>query len=210
MVSKPKKTNENQDPTDSNLKDQENSLLFNNKFSEVLFNQIPLGIARYDDSGDLVDFNPEAHRIFGIGTEEYKHKINVLVDPYFPEELKQKLKNHVNFRLQFELNPHQIINFFGVKGNINKNITIDLGMISLFDQDGEFNGYLAVFDNITNRLANDVKYLEQEKMFHLIFSQSMLGKQIYDLSGSVVDFNQAVLDLFGIPENLKNKLINIL
>ena len=47
-------------------------------------------------------------------------------------------------------------------------------------------------------------------MFHLIFSQSMLGKQIYDLSGSVVDFNQAVLDLFGIPENLKNKLINIL
>jgi PAS domain S-box-containing protein len=60
--------------------------------------------------------------------------------------------------------------------------------------------FVAVFENITERILSERELKESEEKFRTIFAESPIGIELYDDKGLQIQANRASLDMFGIDD----------
>ena len=125
-------------------KNIENALLETQNFLESLIFKVPGVIIALSSNGKIIEFNPEAEKIFG-------RKRNAVIgenyfDLFIPESLRAKVKLEMKQILSNKL-PNQFENL--VKSATGVQLNIEWTAHKLFDEKGILTGIIAIGENIT-------------------------------------------------------------
>ncbi len=171
------------------------------RFREI-FSQSPIGIAVYDQNGQLIEANKSFMYIFGVSDPVHMRSFKLVDAPNAPPELKARLHKGetVRYEAPFDLDK---INEFGVHER-DRSGAVYLEIVITPMEDGTdryASGYLVQIQDITRR-----KLAEEEKKE----LQVRRMESIFTLAGGIAhDFNNALSGITGNIELLKMDLPNI-
>lgn len=143
------------------------------KLLRNIFTNTPVGIEIYDKDGFLIDINNKDMEIFGVTTKEEVLGVNIFDNPNIPQGVKEQLgnKDSLDFHMLYHFN--QVGEYYDTE----RNDRIDLYTKSsqLFDNQGNFSGY--VFINIDNTERTDAitRIQDFENFFSLISEHAKVG-----------------------------------
>ncbi len=149
------------------------------KLFRTIFDNIPVGVERYDQNGVLLDLNDKDMEVFGVRKKEDAIGLNFFENPNISDSIKKRVheENVVDFQVQytFEVADEYYPTLY--KGYIE----LYTRTSKIYDEDGNFNGYL--FINIDNtQLTEAVNQLHDfEKFFKIISDYALVGYAKYDI-----------------------------
>lgn len=171
------------------------------RFREI-FSQSPIGIAVYDQNGQLIEANKSCMNIFGVSSPVHMKRFKLVDAPNASPELKERLLNGetVRYEAPFDLD---IVNELGAHER-DRSGTVYLEIVITPMEDGTdryAGGYLVQIQDITRRrLAEEEKKELQVRRMESIFT----------LAGGIAhDFNNALSGITGNIELLKMDLPNM-
>ena len=175
-----------------------------NKF-HTLFESANDALIILDMQGNIIDFNRIAHERLGYTREEMQRmNISQLNEPSFNPMISARLKHLKKYgQLVAELAHMK-------KDGSSMPVEINARVINLREKDVIF----SVVRDITERKRADQALKESEERFRLIHDQSPLGVGFLDISGRIVECNDALTRILGTPKdkiiefNLKDSLTN--
>ncbi len=142
------------------------------KLFRNVFANIPVGIEMYDKEGILFDLNNKDQEIFGVKAEE-AIGLSFFDNPNISDSIKERVRNEdeVDFRVNYMFDVAENYYSPAKKGFINLYTKVR----KLYNKDGEFNGY--VFINIDNTEKIDAinKIQDFENLFLLISDFAQVG-----------------------------------
>ncbi len=142
------------------------------KLFRNVFTNIPVGIEVYDKDGILRDLNNKDLEIFGVKREDALG-LSFFQNPNISDTIKERVRNEdqVDFRVNYMFDVAESYYNPERKGFINLYTKVR----KLFDKQGEFNGY--VFINIDNTEKIDAinKIQDFENLFLLISDFAQVG-----------------------------------
>lgn len=144
-----------------------------------IYKNLPVGIELYNKEGYLIDLNKKELDLFHIPGKQEVLGINIFDNPIFPEEIKEKVRNHedadVTFRYEFsKLN--------GYYKSQQSQGTIDLmtKVTTLYDNNRNPINYLLInVDKTEDTLAHN-KIQEFKSFFDLVGDYAKVGYAHFD------------------------------
>lgn len=179
----------------------EESLRESEKKFRFLFEYATIGITLTDKNGELLYCNPKWEEIMGYKFEELK---NVKwMDLTYPEDIEEDLEKF-NKLIKGEIYSYSL-----EKRAIRKDkkvIWINLKVVRVDDQDGNFLFEIAMIEDITERKMLEKFLAESEKRYRLFFEKNPLGVVIGDFKdNNFINMNEVYLKLLGYTkEELQN------
>lgn len=143
------------------------------KLFKNVFDDIPVGIEIYDKDGYLVDLNNKDAEIFGLEKKEDALGVNFFDNPNVSEDIKRSVRTEdfFDFRLSYSFRKTQ--GYYVTQ----KDTHIELFTKSrkLFDSHGNFNGYLLLNIDNTERIDAINRIRDFENFFLLISDYARVG-----------------------------------
>lgn len=143
------------------------------KLFRSIFANIPAGVEIYDKDGYLIDLNNMNLEIFGVASKEDVLGINFFENPNVPQSIRDRVKKEdlVDFRLNYSF--ERMEGYY--RSNLSKPIDIYTKVRKLYDNEGNFNGYILISIDNTERLSVLNRIHDFENFFLLISDYAKVG-----------------------------------
>ena len=143
------------------------------KLFKNIFANIPAGVEIYDKDGYLLDLNNKDLEIFGVIDKSDVIGVNFFENPNVPQEIRDRVRNEdlVDFRLNY------CFEHVGKYYHTSRANIIDLysKVTKLYDKDGNFNGYILISIDNTERLDAINRIRDFENFFLMISDYAKVG-----------------------------------
>lgn len=143
------------------------------KLFQNIFANIPAGVEIYDKDGYLVDMNNMNLEIFGVVNKSEVIGVNFFENPNVPQQICDRVRNEdlVDFRLNYS--------FRRAEGYYltNRSDIIELytKVTKLYDNEGNFSGYILINIDNTERIDAINRIRDFENFFLLISDYAKVG-----------------------------------
>lgn len=143
------------------------------KLFRSIFANIPAGVEIYDKDGYLTDMNNMNLEIFGVANKEEALGINFFENPNVPQAIRDRVKNEdlVDFRLNYSFERAE--GYY--HSSLSNTIDIYTKVSKLYDNEGNFNGYILISIDNTERLDALNRIRDFENFFLLISDYAKVG-----------------------------------
>ena len=143
------------------------------KLFRSIFANIPAGVEIYDKDGYLTDMNNMNLEIFGVANKEEALGINFFENPNVPQAIRDRVKNEdlVDFRLNYSF--ERVEGYY--HSSLSNTIDIYTKVSKLYDNEGNFNGYILINIDNTERLDALNRIRDFENFFLLISDYAKVG-----------------------------------
>ena len=143
------------------------------KLFKNIFTNIPVGVEIYDKSGVLTDLNHRDMEIFGVSKKEDAIGVNFFENPNIPQEIRNDVlqKNAVDFHLNYSF--QRVGNYYATQKE--DSIELYTKASKLFDNQGNFNGYVVINIDNTERINAINRVRDFENFFLLISDYAKVG-----------------------------------
>ena len=143
------------------------------KLFRSIFANIPAGVEIYDKDGYLTDMNNMNLEIFGVVNKEEALGINFFENPNVPQAIRDRVKNEdlVDFRLNYSFERAE--GYY--HSSLSNTIDIYTKVSKLYDNEGNFNGYILISIDNTERLDALNRTRDFENFFLLISDYAKVG-----------------------------------
>lgn len=144
------------------------------KIFKNIFINIPAGIKIYDKDGYLVNLNNKDMEIFGIKNKEDVLGLNFFDNPNIPQNLRKRVQEEdlVDFRLSysFDQTTHKYY-----KNTCEKSVELYVKVSKLYDNEGNFNGYVQINIDNTEHIDRMNRIRDFENFFLLVSDYAKVG-----------------------------------
>ena len=143
------------------------------KLFRSIFANIPAGVEIYDKDGYLTDMNNMNLEIFGVADKKEALGINFFENPNVPQAIRDRVKNEdlVDFRLNYSFERAE--GYY--HSSLSNTIDIYTKVSKLYDNEGNFNGYILISIDNTERLDALNRIRDFENFFLLISDYAKVG-----------------------------------
>ena len=143
------------------------------KLFKSIFANIPAGVEIYDKDGFLIDLNNKDLEIFGVENKQDVIGVNFFENPNVPQYIRDRVRDEdlVDFRLNYS--------FERAEGyyHPDRRDTIDIytKVSKLYDNEGNFNGYILISIDNTEQIDAMNRIRDFENFFLLISDYAKVG-----------------------------------
>jgi PAS domain S-box-containing protein len=168
--------------------------------AQLMLEQAPLIALLWDDSFHLLECNQEAVRIFGLASKkEVAERFFELLPEYQPDgmtsqELFQKAQTLI-FKEKTDFARIELTMKHSVTGEA---IPFDITLVRIKYKDDY--AVLSYGHDLRERYAAIAKIREVDERAHIMFDVAPYACCMYDKNGDLIDCNQEIVKLFGIPD----------
>lgn len=143
------------------------------KLFKNIFANIPAGVEIYDKDGYLLDLNNKDLEIFGVADKSDVIGVNFFENPNVPQEIRDRVRNEnlVDFRINYCFE-HVGKYYHTNRANI---IALYSKVTKLYDKEGNFNGYILISIDNTERLDAINRIRDFENFFLMISDYAKVG-----------------------------------
>ena len=150
------------------------------KLFKSIFTSIPAGIKIYDKDGYLVDLNNKDMEIFGIKNKEDVLGLNFFDNPNIPLNFRKRVREEdvVDFGVScsFDQTTHSYY-----KNNCVKSVELYIKVSKLYDNEGNFNGYVQINIDNTEQIDRMNRIRDFENFFLIISDYAKVGYTKFNL-----------------------------
>jgi len=158
----------------------------------LILEHSPIACIMCDRNYLISYWNPAAEQIFGFKEAE------VLGRSPFTLFIPPDAQNYV--RAILERLAHDPATMQGVNANVTRDgrrITCEWSNTPLMDDQGNFNGLLAMAQDVTERVQVMEVLQESEQRFRRLVDSNIIGVAIYEADGAVIEANEAFFHMTG-------------
>ncbi len=143
------------------------------KLFQNIFANIPAGVEIYDKDGYLVDMNNMNLEIFGVEDKSAVIGVNFFENPNVPQQIRDRVRNEdlVDFRLNYSFERAEGYYQTSRSGTIE----IYTKVSKLYDNEGNFNGYILISIDNTERIDAMNRIRDFENFFLIISDYAKVG-----------------------------------
>ena len=143
------------------------------KLFKNIFANIPAGVEIYDKDGYLMDLNNKDLEIFGVVNKSDVIGINFFENPNVPQSIRDRVRNEdlVDFRLNYSF--EQIGGYY--KTSRSNVIELYSKVSKLYDNEGNFSGYILISIDNTERIDAMNRIRDFENFFLMISDYAKVG-----------------------------------
>ena len=143
------------------------------KLFKNIFANIPAGVEIYDKDGYLIDLNNKDLEIFGVVNKSDVIGVNFFENPNVPQNIRDRVRNEdlVDFRLNYSF--EQTGGYY----ETNRSNVIELysKVSKLYDNEGNFSGYILISIDNTERIDAMNRIRDFENFFLMISDYAKVG-----------------------------------
>ena len=143
------------------------------KLFKNIFANIPAGVEIYDKDGYLMDLNNKDLEIFGVVNKSDVIGVNFFENPNVPQSIRDRVRNEdlVDFRLNYSF--EQIGGYY--KTSRSNIIELYSKVSKLYDNEGNFSGYILISIDNTERIDAMNRIRDFENFFLMISDYAKVG-----------------------------------
>ena len=162
------------------------------KRMQIQFERMPIGYILADRDLNVLDWNPQAEKIFGFSREEMvgKNQYNFIIPPEKHEDVKQVI---IKTEQQNETSVY-------THENITKDgrrIMVEWHDTSLYDDQGNFVAIMNMAIDVTARFEAERKVKESTEKLTAFFESPLVGILYADINGNIHNANDEFLKIIG-------------
>ncbi len=162
----------------------------------------PVGITMVDRNGQIIDANPQAEKVLGLEREailqlQYNTpawKITRLDGSPFPDDQLPFTRVKATGQAVKDVQ-------HAIQWPDGRRVFLSINAAPLFDKAGQFDGMISSIEDITEQKLMEEKLRTSEQRFRAIFDQSFQLNGLLSTDGTLLEANQASLELAGIDES---------
>jgi len=160
----------------------------------AIFEQSPLAIEFYNSNGELIVVNEACINIFGIIDKKEIYKFKLFDDPNISEDIKKKLLNNENIKLEIEFDFEKIKNFYKTT---HKGVKILDVSITPILNDNILEGYIVQIQDITDRKKSEILLKQIRQNYETFFNTIDEFLFVIDEQGNIIHTNSTVIERLG-------------
>ena len=143
------------------------------KLFQNIFANIPAGVEIYDKDGYLIDLNNKDLEIFGVVNKSDVIGVNLFDNPNVPQGIRDRVRNEdlVDFRLNYSF--EQAEGYY--ETNRSNAIELYSKVSKLYDNEGNFSGYILISIDNTERIDAMNRIRDFENFFLMISDYAKVG-----------------------------------
>ena len=143
------------------------------KLFKNIFANIPAGVEIYDKDGYLIDLNNKDIEIFGVKDKSVTLGVNIFDNPNIPQNIRDRIRNEdlVDFPLNYSFD--QVGEYYSTSRT--NGIELYTKVSKLYDNAGNFNGYILINIDNTERIDAMNRIRDFENFFLLISDYAKVG-----------------------------------
>ena len=143
------------------------------KLFQNIFANIPAGVEIYDKDGYLIDLNNKDLEIFGVVNKSDVIGVNFFDNPNVPQGIRDRVRNEdlVDFRLNYSF--EQAEGYY--ETNRSNAIELYSKVSKLYDNEGNFSGYILISVDNTERIDAMNRIRDFENFFLMISDYAKVG-----------------------------------
>ena len=143
------------------------------KLFQNIFANIPAGVEIYDKDGYLIDLNNKDLEIFGVVNKSDVIGVNFFDNPNVPQNIRDRVRNEdlVDFRLNYSF--EQAEGYY--ETNRSNAIELYSKVSKLYDNEGNFSGYILISIDNTERIDAMNRIRDFENFFLMISDYAKVG-----------------------------------
>ena len=143
------------------------------KLFQNIFANIPAGVEIYDKDGYLIDLNNKDLEIFGVVNKSDVLGVNFFDNPNVPQGIRDRVRNEdlVDFRLNYSF--EQAEGYY--ETNRSNAIELYSKVSKLYDNEGNFSGYILISIDNTERIDAMNRIRDFENFFLMISDYAKVG-----------------------------------
>ena len=143
------------------------------KLFQNIFANIPAGVEIYDKDGYLIDLNNKDLEIFGVVNKSDVIGVNFFDNPNVPQGIRDRVRNEdlVDFRLNYSF--EQAEGYY--ETNRSNAIELYSKVSKLYDNEGNFSGYILISIDNTERIDAMNRIRDFENFFLMISDYAKVG-----------------------------------
>ena len=143
------------------------------KLFQNIFANIPAGVEIYDKDGYLIDLNNKDLEIFGVVNKSDVIGVNFFDNPNVPQNIRDRVRNEdlVDFRLNYSF--EQAEGYY--ETNRSNAIELYSKVSKLYDNEGNFSGYILISIDNTERIVAMNRIRDFENFFLMISDYAKVG-----------------------------------
>ena len=143
------------------------------KLFQNIFANIPAGVESYDKDGYLIDLNNKDLEIFGVVNKSDVIGVNFFDNPNVPQNIRDRVRNEdlVDFRLNYSF--EQAEGYY--ETNRSNAIELYSKVSKLYDNEGNFSGYILISIDNTERIDAMNRIRDFENFFLMISDYAKVG-----------------------------------
>ena len=143
------------------------------KLFKNIFANIPAGVEIYDKDGYLIDLNNKDLEIFGVVNKSDVIGVNFFDNPNVPQNIRDRVRNEdlVDFRLNYSF--EQAEGYY--ETNRSNAIELYSKVSKLYDNEGNFSGYILISIDNTERIDAMNRIRDFENFFLMISDYAKVG-----------------------------------
>ncbi len=181
----------------------EKARLASEELFRTIFKDSPIGILLYDSKGKFLDANEASLAIYGVSSSENLREFQLFNNPYLTGDVKEGLDKGktVKFEEIFDFKRAMRYNFFSsIKAGL---IFLEVQITPLrWSGSSASRGYLVQIQDITDRKQTELKLMESEDRYRLLFDSSNDGVYVYlitneGLPGKFIEVNEVACQRLG-------------
>ena len=171
------------------MAEERNQLL---KRLRLQFNRMPVGFILTDADLNILDWNPQAEKIFGYSREEIigKNQYDTIIPPEKRELVKDIVEKTIHGS-HTEVMVHENLNKDG------RRITVEWHNTSLWDESGKLIALMAMAIDVTEKIEAEKKLRASEEKLRAFFDANLIGISIGDIYGNIFSANDELLRIIG-------------
>jgi len=156
------------------------------------FERMPIGFIITDDNLNILDWNPQAEKIFGYTREEALGKSQY--DLILPKDQK-KLVGRV-IRQAIQGNQTESITHENVTKE-GRRIIVEWHNTSLWDENGDLIALMAMAMDVTDKVEAERQLIASEEKLRALFDSKLIGIQFGNIDGRIYSGNDEMLRIIG-------------
>ncbi|MEA5077064.1 MAG: PAS domain S-box protein [Anaerolineaceae bacterium] len=159
---------------------------------KLQFERIPIGFILTDENLKVLDWNPQAEKIFGFSQDEMvgKSQFDTII-PSNQKELVEEIIRKVKDKRESEIVIHENVTKDG------RRIQVEWHNTSLHDENGKFMALMAMAIDVTEKFESERLLRESEQKLRLFFDSNLIGIQFADIYGQMYSANDEMLRIIG-------------
>lgn len=164
------------------------------KLLQNVFDNIPVGVEIYDKNGLLIDMNQRDMEIFSVARKEDVVGVDFFQNPNVSEEVKEEVRTKDTAEFSVTYSFETATKYYSPK-RISGGIELFTKVSKIYDNQGNFNGYILINIDNTEKLHAAIRISDFENLFLLISNYAHVG---------YCKFNCATNQGFAVPQWYKN------
>lgn len=169
------------------------------------FERLPIGFILTDENLNILDWNPQAEKIFGYTREEMIGKSQY--DTIIPKEAISAVKRAI--KKATTENKTIVTQNENITKDGNR-ITVEWHNTSLLDESGHLIALMDMAIDVTERVNAERRIRESEEKLRTIFESNLVGIYFADVSGMIISANDELLNILGYTRTeLESGLIRL-